>query len=197
MQHSTSDFWQGDFGDAYTDRCRVDWAKRVNFWRGVIPKNAASALEVGCNSGANLKAIRAACPGLDPVGVDVNEKALLEATGAGFEVHRMAAHDVAQRLGHECFDLVFTAGVLIHIAPEELDRTMVAIIDASRRYVICVEYAFPTEKEVEYRGHAGKLWKRPYAKLYEDMGLEVLRYGFVTQAEGFDNCAWAVLEKPQ
>jgi pseudaminic acid biosynthesis-associated methylase len=191
---NTVEFWSGEFGDEYVDRNRVDWQKREHFWRGVMPKDARTVLEVGCNIGSNLKAIRSACD-LHPVGVDVNEKALLEAAGAGFEVHRMPAADIAERLGVGSFDVVFTAGVLIHIAPEDLDRVMAAIVAASKRYVIAVEYAHPEETHVTYRGHEGKLWKRPYGQLYQALGLTLDGFGFVGHGEGFDNCAWWRLTK--
>lgn len=192
---STVEFWSGDFGNEYVDRNRVDWRKREHFWSGVIPADAQSVLEVGCNIGSNLKVIRALRGDMECVGVDVNQKAILEAAGAGLQVHRMPAGDIAERFGMERFDVVFTAGVLIHIAPEDLDRVMAAIVATSKRYVIAVEYAHPEETHVTYRGHEGKLWKRPYAKLYERMGLKVLQYGFAGSQDGFDNCAYAVMEK--
>lgn len=180
----TLEFWSGEFGDAYVDRCRVDWTKRKQFWRDVIPNDVESVLEVGCNAGWNLRAMP---EGLDCVGVDINEKALLEARDVGCNVYLMAAHAVAQLIP---FDLVFTAGVLIHVATQDLQKTMAAIIEASKRYVICVEYAHPQETEVTYRGHEGKLWKRPYGQLYEAMGLKLDGFGFVGEKDGFDNCAW-------
>lgn len=190
----TVEFWEGSFGNDYVDRNRVDWAKRVPFWRSLIPDDVTTILEVGCNIGGNLKAIRAAVD-IKPVGVDVNEKALLEAAGAGFEVHRMPGHEVSCRLGTGVFDLVFTAGVLIHVAPEELQWTMRAIVNASRKYVVAVEYAHPEETEVEYRGHDGKLWKRPFGRLYEAMGLKTIGFGFVSDDKGFDRCTYWLLEK--
>ena len=190
----TVEFWEGSFGNDYVDRNRVDWAKRVPFWRSLIPDDVTTILEVGCNIGGNLKAIRAAVD-IKPVGVDVNEKALLEAACAGFEVHRMPGHEVSCRLGTGVFDLVFTAGVLIHVPPEDLEQTMRAIVQASRKYVIAVEYAHPMETEVEYRGHSGKLWKRPFGRMYEALGLELQWFGFAGPDKGFDNCAAWLLEK--
>ena len=54
------------------------------------------------------------------------------------------------------------------------------------------EYAAETETEVEYRGHKGKLWKRPYGALYEALGLTLRDHG---PAEGFDACEFWLLEK--
>ena len=190
----TTEFWAGEFGNEYVDRNRVDWLKRERFWRSIMPDDVETVLEVGCNIGSNLKAIRGAV-GITGVGVDVNEKALLEAAGAGFEVHRMPGQDVSQRLGHDAFDLVFTAGVLIHVPPEDLDQTMAAIVEASKKYVLAVEYAHPQDTMIEYRGHADKLWKRPYGQLYQKMGLTLTAFGMASHEDGFDRCAYFLMEK--
>ncbi|MEI8354287.1 MAG: methyltransferase domain-containing protein, partial [Lentisphaerota bacterium] len=66
------------------------------------------------------------------------------------------------------FDLVFTSGVLIHIHPIDLPTVMGEIHRCSRRYVWGLEYWAETMTEVNYRDHAGLLWKADYARLYRD-----------------------------
>lgn len=191
---STAEFWRGDFGNEYTKRNRVDWNDRVPFWRHIVEStNAQSFLEVGCNAGWNLQALRSLNSEAMMTGVDLNESALLEAQAAGFDVEMCPGYEVAARLGAGVCDLAFTCGVLIHVGPEELLQTMAAIRDASAQFVLAVEYDAPNEQEVEYRGHAGKLWKRPYGALYQSLGLSLVEFG--TEAQGFDNCAWWLLEK--
>ena len=52
-------FWEGEAGQAYTQRNRVDWEARLPFWRHILEQtNAQSFLEVGVNAGWNLRAIR-------------------------------------------------------------------------------------------------------------------------------------------
>jgi hypothetical protein len=46
---------------------------------------------------------------------------------------------------------------------------------------------------IEYRGEKDRLWKRPYGKLYEAMGLTLVKAG---PAEGFDRCDFWLLSKP-
>ena len=78
--------------------------------------------EVGCNAGWNLKALREISPSMTLCGVDINESAVKEARdGAGFTVWNQSA---GEPFGHRNFDLVFTAGLLIHIPLEALDRVM-------------------------------------------------------------------------
>jgi spore coat polysaccharide biosynthesis protein SpsF len=185
---STADLWAGDFGNAYLERNRVDWRLRLPFWRSILSLTGAhSILEVGCNAGWNLRALRSAGSGLDLHGIDLNEAALAEAREAGLAVDLGNAADLAYR---ERFDLTFTAGVLIHVPPEEIARAMAAVVAASRAYVLAVEYAADTEEPVLYRGHDSALWRRPFGKLYENMGLCLVKQGQLSKDAGFDNCDW-------
>jgi ubiquinone/menaquinone biosynthesis C-methylase UbiE len=73
------------------------------------------------------------------------------------------------------FDLVFTSGVLIHIAPADLPRALDEIHRCSRSYIFGAEYYAPAVAEVHYRGHDELLWKMDYARQYlqrfDDLGL--------------------------
>ena len=189
----TTDFWAGDFGRDYTQRNRVDWKQRIPFWESAVQFCApTTVLEVGCNAGWNLRAIQQCAPGAELYGVDVNAEAVEEARQAGFEVQHTDALGIIGLHQQGSIDLVFTAGVLIHVAPQDLESVMRAIIAVSGRYVIAVEYNSDETEEVEYRGHSGRLWKRPYGKLYEALGLKLLSYG---DAGGFDQCTYYLLEK--
>jgi SAM-dependent methyltransferase len=184
-------WWKGKGGDDYTGRNRVDWMKRLPFWQAIVDDLAPkSVLEVGCNAGWNLLAIRAADRGLIQLrGTEPNTTARLEAQGVGLNVC------AGWEWVFSSYDLVFTAGVLIHVPTPDLEPLMRQIVDASSRYVICIEYKAEEEQEVEYRGQAGLLWKRPYGKLYEAMGLKLLGEAHLPPESGFDNCHYWLLEK--
>jgi SAM-dependent methyltransferase len=147
----------------------------------------ASVLEVGCNAGWNLKAIREAAPWTMVKGIDVNIRALEEARRDGLDVEERAANDLAG-MGH--FDLIFTSGCLIHIPPSAVLNVCSAISAASRRHVLAVEYGCDDEQEIEYRGHVGRLWKRDFGKIYENIGMIVVYSGAVGGEFGFDNCRY-------
>ena len=188
-------FWSGDFGKQYTARNRVQWSQRVPFWQRIIESRSLwpyNILEVGCNAGWNLNAIRHVDPNIELVGIDVNADAIAEAESNGHDVYLMAASQLEQL--DETFDIVFTAGVLIHVPPEELDTVMDAIIAASHRDVIAIEYAADQEEAIEYRGHSDKLWRRPFGALYEAKGLTVIETG--DAGAGFDRCTYWVMRKP-
>jgi pseudaminic acid biosynthesis-associated methylase len=189
-------FWQGDFGGAYIERNRnVDWRARIPFWYDIVKRTEArSVLEVGCNVGANMKAIRAVDPMIALWGCDINNAAIEEAGDAGLSVTEASLFDLKSEWPEGGFDLVATVGVLIHVSSEDLPRAMDSIISVSNRYVLAVEYADETEVEVEYRGHAQRLWRRPFGRLYAERGLSMVAEG-EAPADAFDRCSWWLLSK--
>jgi hypothetical protein len=72
---------------------------------------------------------------------------------------------------------------------------MESLVRASSRYVLAVEYAAAEEEALDYRGHAARLWRRPFGQLYEAMGLEVVSTGELRRGDGFDDCHFWLLEK--
>jgi pseudaminic acid biosynthesis-associated methylase len=188
-------WWAGDFGDAYVKRNRVDWKKRSAFWRMILSAtNARSVLEVGCNAGWNLLAMRDEDPTLKLRGVDLNCDALVEACNAHLDAREVGASEVGT-LWRGQFDLVLTSGVLIHVAPEHLPTTMISIANASREWVVAVEYHATNETEVPYRGQPERLWKRDYGQLYREMGMKIEVEGAVSLADGFDDCFYWICRK--
>lgn len=177
--------WAGNFGDQYTKRCRVDWWARTSFWARVIAQTRPrEAVEFGCNAGWNLMAVRALGWKIKLRGVEINPVAAHLAREAGFEIGNL-----------EPADLIFTVGVLIHIAPENIEATMQAIAERARRHVVAVEYEHSFEQAVEYRGERDQLWKRPYGGMYQKHGLTLIEQWQADEA--FDNgrCTAWLLEK--
>ena len=183
----TEEVWAGEFGDAYHKRNWVDWQRRIPFWRGMMFRTGArSVLELGAGPGWNLSAIHRTCPDVVVGGVEINEGACEMAHRANiFMMDELA----------ESAELVFTVGCLIHIPPDNIWDTMRSIVDASYRHVLCVEYESTEEEEIEYQGQSGLLWKRPYAQMYEELGLKEEAFGRVGKSGGFDNCIWRLMEK--
>ena len=186
---NTQEFWSGDFGDEYTKRNRVNWRARIPFWDRIVQMTGIrSAFEVGTNAGWNLSAIKQSIYGwpVNVEGIDVNPVAVRQAQKAGLNVYLVGAENTPTFDENDQFDLVFTSGGLIHVAPDELPKMMQDISDLSCDYVLAIEYDAEVETEVEYRGHQGKLWKRPYGKLYEAMGLTLVETGLLGEKDGFD-----------
>ncbi|MBU4487944.1 MAG: methyltransferase domain-containing protein, partial [Candidatus Omnitrophica bacterium] len=64
------------------------------------------------------------------------------------------------------FDLVFTSGVLIHIAPTDIKLVMEEIYRCAKRYIWGFEYYSDAHTPITYRGHANLLWKADFSKIY-------------------------------
>jgi pseudaminic acid biosynthesis-associated methylase len=189
-------FWRQSFGDDYVARNRVNWRARVPFWTSIIDRTKPrSVLEVGCGSGWNLRALRQVDPMLALWGCEINQTALQEAADAGLSVVDSSLFDLKTEWPEGGFDLVASVGVLIHVGPEDISRAMDSIISVSNRYVLAIEYPDETEVEIEYRGHAQRLWRRPFGDLYRAKGLKLVMKG-EAPAEAFDRCAWWLLERP-
>jgi len=201
MTDSTEQFWAGEFGNSYTARNQIDPVARVPFFRKIIQlATPEDVLEVGCNRGHNLMAIKMADPTIGIAGCDINEGALDEAQKslplAELEICLAKEIESVFTIGGFGYDLVMTAGVLIHIPPEDLEGVMQSIIRTANDWILAIEYDYPTAEEVEYRGHDGKLWRRPYGKMYRDRGLKLIYTADVGPAEGFgDGCTAWLLQK--
>lgn len=185
-------WWAGEAGNAYTARNRVDWRARIPFWHDIMKfTGARSVYEVGCGAGWNLNAIEEASPHKVKLsGCEINSAAARQARYASPAHIYEGSAERGQPYG--AIELVFTAGVLIHVAPERLDSLMRLIVDTSARYVLAIEYAAEAEEMIEYRGEKDRLWKRNYGALYEVMGLKILHEG---EAVGFDRCQYWLMEK--
>ncbi len=190
------EFWKGDFGVSYTQRNRVDWRARVPFWRHILElTRPRSVLEVGCNAGWNMRAIQSIDPAIKRLwGCDVNAAAIEEAADAGLSVVNASLFDLDYEFPRG-LDLIATCGVLIHIAPSDIERAMRSIAGVARKHVLAVEYAADKEEAVLYRGHAERLWRRPFGAMYEGLGLKLVAQG-EAPAEAFDRCRYWLMEKP-
>jgi pseudaminic acid biosynthesis-associated methylase len=191
--------WAGEFGDEYVARNIAAEEGRRPFWEERVAKlDVASALEVGCNVGGNLRWLSELLGPEHVAGIDVNEQALatLRARLPGVDARQGSARDLP--FGDGAFDLVFTTGVLIHQHPDELPQVMDEIVRCSRRYVLCGEYRADDLEEVPYRGHEGALFKHDFGRLYAERfpSLRLLEEGFLPRSESasWDDLTFWVFE---
>jgi pseudaminic acid biosynthesis-associated methylase len=73
------------------------------------------------------------------------------------------------------FDMVFTSGLLIHIAPSNLSDVLREIHRCTKKYIFGFEYYSDEIREILYRGNRDLLWKadfvEKYLELFEDLTL--------------------------
>jgi pseudaminic acid biosynthesis-associated methylase len=194
-------FWSGDFGKNYTDRNsrhKEELNSIYTTWYGTtrtkmneaflagLPKDAR-ILEVGCNTGmqlANLKEM-----GFTSLyGVELQDYAVEKAKEYtnGINIIQGSAFDLPFK--DRYFDLVFTSGVLIHIAPENLPKVFAEMYRCTKTYIWGFEYFADKTTNINYRGNEGFLWKANYGKLirdqFKDMALVKEEfYKYITEAE--------------
>lgn len=188
--------WSGEFGDKYIERNRSAGESRGPFWTAMLEKlQVQRALEVGCNTGANLRWLRDRVPQI--YGIDVSETALRDVRQSMPDINAVHAAGRDLPFRDQWFDLVYTMGVLIHQPIDSLPLVMSEIVRCSRRYVLCGEYYADAITEVPYRGHAGALFKRDFGGLYQTLFPElVLRdKGFLSKDDGWDDVTWWLFEK--
>jgi pseudaminic acid biosynthesis-associated methylase len=171
--------WTSDFGREYTDRnaytpAELDELCRKNYgisrteinqrFLEAVPRQAR-ILEVGCNIGNQLLFLRE-MGFINLHGVEIQSYALEGAKRRLPEVELKQASALEIPHPDRFFDLVFTSGVLIHSAPEDLAKALEEIHRCTRQWIWGFEYFAPETTEVAYRGRKSLLWKTNYAQLY-------------------------------
>lgn len=180
MKTAQLEHWRSDFGRAYTDRNwltpdALDALYRRNYgisrrelnqrFLAKVPRDAR-ILEVGCNEGKHLCALRKM--GFQNLyGIEIQDYALPKARARLEDAHRALA--AAFEIPDGFFDLVFTSGVLFHVAPADLPKALGEIHRCADGFIWGLEYYSPQPMAVTYRGHERLLWKMNYTRLYLEL----------------------------
>lgn len=171
--------WRGDFGTQYTERSLLNPPELDQLYQSKygetrtalnqsflkdVPKSA-SILEVGCNLGNQIMLLQQM--GFENLtGIEINAGVVQEAQSRLPSVKILEGSALQIPLGDASFDLVFTSGLLIHIAPRDLPAAMKEIHRCAKTWIWGLEYYAPQTTEIPYRGRSGLLWKADYAHLY-------------------------------
>ena len=200
-KNEQENFWGGEFGKNYTDRNsrhNEEFNKAYDTWYGIsrtkmnetflgsLPKDLR-ILEVGSNTGMQLAELKSM--GFTSLyGIELQDYAVQRAKEytEGINIIQGSAFDVPFK--DNFFDLVFTSGVLIHIAPDNLPKVFSEMHRCSRKYIWGFEYYADKVTSIKYRVNEGFLWKANYGKLMRDQfgNLSLINeelYPYVTEAE--------------
>jgi pseudaminic acid biosynthesis-associated methylase len=182
--------WTESFGREYTDRNSLssrdlDVMYEQNYGVGrrklnerfLAPISCDSRiLEVGCNL-ANQLALLEEMGYSQLHGVEIQHYALRQAQARlpGVRLVEASAFELPYPDGY--FDMIFTSGVLIHIAPGDLRKAIAEIHRCASSYIWGFEYYAADVTQVRYRGHDDLLWKMDYAEFYLEQftDLELVR----------------------
>jgi pseudaminic acid biosynthesis-associated methylase len=157
-----------------------------------------SVLEVGCNRGHNLRVLTELLgEESDVVGVEPNRYALELARAANVKSGVLRGHVFDLPFKDESFDLVFTAGVLIHVPLVDLPKALSEIYRVSGRYVLTIGYFAEDETPIRYQDSEDLLWKRDFRAHFETAfpSLTLVRNGYFGHEDGFDRMHWWLFEK--
>lgn len=171
--------WSGDFGKEYTDRNphspeEMNALYKKNFgvtrtemnqeFVGTLPR-PLKTLEVGSNVGVQLQCLQKM--GFSNLtGIELQPYAVTLARKRTRNITFMQGSAFSLPFNDRTFDLVFTSGVLIHIAPSDIGKALEEIHRVSKTYIWGFEYFAKRHTEVRYRGKSNLLWKADFAKQY-------------------------------
>ncbi|MCK4791582.1 MAG: methyltransferase domain-containing protein [Desulfobacteraceae bacterium] len=171
--------WAGNLGKEYTDRNALSQDKMELLYKelyGITRTEMISmfisnfdrdmkVLEVGSNVGDQLLCLQKA--GFKNLyGIELQSYAveLSKSRTKGMNIIQGSAFDIPSKDGF--FDLVFTSGLLIHIAPEGVATVLEEMYRCTKQYIWGFEYYADMYTEIHYRGHADLVWKTNFSKLF-------------------------------
>ncbi len=201
-QTEQEEFWSGEFGNQYINRNQGadKLASKIHMFSDILTytNDVNSFLELGANIGLNLQALKLLKPNSAVAGVEINSKAAAECRKIkDVEVFEESILDFQT---NKKWDMTFTAGVLIHINPDFLDKVYDVLYKQSNKYIFIAEYYNPAPVKIAYRGNENKLFKRDFAgelmEKYTD--LKLVKYGFIYHRDiNFpgDDLTWFLMEK--
>lgn len=171
--------WKDKFGKEYTNRnaLTLDELERMyennyglsrtelnNIFIGKFNRSIR-ILEVGSNIGNQLLLLQKM--GFKNLyGIEINDYAieLSKQRTNNINIIQVSAFDIPFK--NKYFDLVFTSGLLIHIAPHDINLVLNEIYRCTKEYIWCFEYYEEKYTEIIYRGKKDLLWKANFPQLY-------------------------------
>ena len=179
MSTREEQFWSSKFGKDYVSRNTFDpksldrlYVSKFGISRSKLNKEFLgrikinNILEVGCNIGNQLALLQK--QGLKNLyGIEIFPQAVEIAKKHTKNINITQGSGFDLPFKDNFFDLVFTAGVLIHTNPKDLKKIMGEIYRTSNKYIWGYEYYNPKHAAIDYRDNKNFLWKGDFAKLYQ------------------------------
>lgn len=181
MNRSTKQIqeWISNFGKDYTDRndlslqeMEVLYKERYGITRTEMNSKFIGdfdrdikVLEIGSNIGNQLLCLqKMGFRNLYSIELQPYAVELSKSRTKGINIIQGSAFDISFK--DEFFDLVFTSGLLIHIAPEDIATVLNEIYRCTKQYIWCFEYYSEVYTQINYRGHDNLLWKADFCELF-------------------------------
>jgi spore coat polysaccharide biosynthesis protein SpsF len=195
-------FWAKQYAHEYIEKnSQFDNEMGVEGWKKILAKagDIQSVLECGCNIGRNIGFLDKVLPNAKKSVIEISEPAFRYVTNK-FDINSSFNGAIVDSNLSPGFDLVFTAGVLIHIHPDDLLANMKKMYDYSGKYILICEYFNRTPVMIEYKGQVNKLFKCDFGRLFIDnFSVTLVDYGFlwghIYDDAGFDDITWWLFQK--
>jgi pseudaminic acid biosynthesis-associated methylase len=171
--------WMEDFGEKYTNRNALTLHEMNKMYMknfGISKENLNNLfiaemnrnikiLEVGSNIGNQLMLLQK-MGYKNLYGIEINKYAVefSKSRTKNINIIQGSAFDIPFK--DKYFDLVFTSGLLIHIAPPDIEMVMREIHRCAKEYIWGFEYYADKYTEIIYRKKKNLLWKANFAQLY-------------------------------
>ena len=180
--------WSGAFGRDYTERnpqsldeMEALYTRNYGLTRTELNRRfldnldrSMRILEVGSNVGNQLVCLqRMGFECLYGIELQGDAVEIAKSKSKNINLIKGEASDIPFKDGF--FDMVFTSGVLIHIAPEDLKGVLKEIHRCTKKYVFGFEYYSPETQEIFYRGNSNLLWKSDFAGKYLELFGDLVR----------------------
>lgn len=205
MEYKTEQetFWAGSFGDDYSQRnnSEVLLKSKIAQFSNILQSTGPikSVIEFGSNIGLNLHSLDRLLPNIALSALEINEFAVskLSEWGRCQEIFHQSALTFEPKKQYE---MSMILGVLVHTNPNELPTMYEKLYQSSQRWILVSEAYNPKPIEIEYRGNAGRYYKRDFAgemlDIYPD--LRLVDYGFIYRRDTKfpqDDPTWFLMEK--
>ena len=200
-------FWHGEQGDTFTDRIQ-QWnqiPRLTALFAKALSKTSGvnSIIEFGASIGNNIFAIKNILPHCSFTAVEINSKGakiLKERYEKSFnEELDIYVNSILEYKSDSLKDLSLIKSVLVTINPDELQNVYKKLYEATKKYILIVEYYNPTPLDIPYRD-GGMLYKRDFAGELMDKypDVKLIDYGFVYHRDPvfpLDDYNWFLMEK--
>ena len=174
------EFWMSDFGTDYINRNNtievvnelynkqtgITVEKIFNKFFDEINRES-KIIELRCNIGLNLSVLNK-MRFKNLTGLEINETAFSIAKKNNPDINFI--HSSIENFNStETYDLVYTAGVLIHINPDTLPLIISKMDQLSKKYIFGFEYFSENLVEIKYRNNESTCWKQNFPELIKKL----------------------------
>lgn len=167
MEYNTK-IWD-EYTDENTESIQENLSKFV--FNSVLILGGKRVLEAGCNIGNNLSEFPV---DFDVNGLDMNEKALNKCKEKypSFKFEKGSVLEIP--FPDSSFDVVFTRGVLIHISPDNIEKSTAELLRVSKKWVFNLEYFGEDNKMIKWKRGDDLLWYRNMKERWKSFKVEII-----------------------